>query len=476
MLIEFKVANFLCFRDEVTLDLQPGGRDNKLLGNIWEGHRYRVLKSVALFGPNASGKTSLLDALQVFAAFVENSATRMNIGDSVPGVKPFKLSNATRKNPSVFEVLVELGGVGFRYRIEVTRARVLRETLERQDAAKGAIWLKLIDRDAEAGRCELHERLGSEGRRKGIIEDTRDNALILSRAAERNVDSIAPLYAWFSQRVRHMQAGSGRSQPDAPYLRSMAERISGNPELLARLTAFMRDADTGIVRVAVEEDPLGATGIGVDEPDDMSTTFDARRKAFGVHRALAARETLERPEDSGYGEIAPVTRIFTEHAAAGDEVVRFNLSDESRGTLRYLLLVAALLQHCSRNGVLAVDELDAGLHPHLVRRAVQLAHSPQFGSAGAQLIFTTHDATLLDPALFRRDQIVLMQKGADGAAEPYSLWDFEKMPRNSAAWARNYLAGRFGGVPVFGPTLADIPQGEEPTKVIPATSGGTAQG
>lgn len=71
----------------------------------------------------------------------------------------------------------------------------------------------------------------------------------------------------------------------------------------------------------------------------------------------------------------------------------------------------------------------------------------------------------MDPTLLRRDQVLLTQKNTDGASELYSLWDFEQMPRNNAAWARNYLGGRFGGVPVFGPLLADVPQADEPTRV-----------
>ena len=145
--------------------------------------------------------------------------------------------------------------------------------------------------------------------------------------------------------------------------------------------------------------------------------------------------------------------------------MRFAAGDESAGTLQYLRLVGFLLRHCATADLLAVDELHAGLHPQLARGVIQIAHSPEFGTAGAQLLFSTHDATLLDPSLLRRDQIVLAQKGPDGAAELYTLWDFEDTPRNTAAWGRNYLAGRFGAVPVFGPALADIPQAEEPTPV-----------
>ena len=90
MLIEFRIANFQCFRDEAVLSLQPGGRDRELTGNIWQGNRYRALKSAAIFGPNASGKTSLLQALSVLSSFVERSATKMTVGDPIEGMSPFR--------------------------------------------------------------------------------------------------------------------------------------------------------------------------------------------------------------------------------------------------------------------------------------------------------------------------------------------------------------------------------------------------
>lgn len=466
MLIEFKVANFLCFKDEVTLDLRPAGRDREHLGNIWEGRRHRALKSVALFGPNASGKTSLLHALSVFTDFVTHSVTRMNVGHMIRGIVPFKLSKSTASRPSAFEVLLELDGAGYRYRIEVTRDKVLREVLERQDAAKNSAWLTLIDRDVPAERCELHERLGSEARRKRIIEDTRDNALILSRAAERNVQLLVPLYEWFDWNVKHLPAGTADGSLDSHHLRAIAKIASAKPELLARLTDFICDADTGIARIGIENDPLGGSDFALeDEPDESALVS---KTLMTLYQETQDRVIQTLTSDYGrFGDVpSPFKEFYTEHDGNDGKPVRFSLTEESHGTLRYLRLMASFLLQCREGCLMAVDELHTGLHPLLARRALQMVHSAEFGRAGAQLLFTTHDATLLDPNLLRRDQIMLMQKGSDGAAELYSLWDFEKMPRNSAAWARNYLAGRFGGVPVFGPSLADIPREEQPTALV----------
>jgi hypothetical protein len=471
MLIELKVANFMCFRDEVTLSLQPAGKDAMLRGNIWQGHRYRALKSAAIFGSNASGKTSLLHALYVLRRFVENSATKMNVGDRIPGVSPFRLSTRMLGEPSAFEVLVELDGVGYRYRVEATAERVLRERLECQDRVEGARWLTLIDRGSEPGNAVLHERMGTQARRDQIGQDTRDNALILSRAAERNVDVVIPLFEWFSKQVNHLNAGAG-SSTDALKLRSIAHWTQGHPQQLAHLSDLVRDADTGIVRMGTEASANHWSLPFWRHADSLLRREEVDSSGFlTVPRVTKQRMLSNKRRRTRDGERArhPM-QFFAEHRASGGEPVRFDLADESAGTRRYLLLAGRMLQHCASADLLTVDEMHTSLHPQLARRVVEMAHSPEFGRAGAQLLFTTHDTTMLDPDLLRRDQIVLTQKDADGAAEVYSLWDFDKMPRNKAAWGRNYLAGRFGGVPVFGPSLADIPQADEPTPVQPSSS------
>jgi hypothetical protein len=132
----------------------------------------------------------------------------------------------------------------------------------------------------------------------------------------------------------------------------------------------------------------------------------------------------------------------TEHGSAS-----FELHEESQGTQRLYALAAPVLDVLKHGRLLIVDELDSSLHPLLVRRLVRMFHQPELNPHGAQLLFTTHDTSLLDRTLFRRDQIWFTEKDRDQATHLYPLTDFS--PRESEAWEKGYLIGRYGAVPFF---------------------------
>jgi len=164
-----------------------------------------------------------------------------------------------------------------------------------------------------------------------------------------------------------------------------------------------------------------------------------------VHFDLVAGRTEVRSEEVDEHQLR--FSHVTEHGQAV-----FDLMDESHGT-RYLLFFAGPVLDILLKGLtLLIDELDTSLHTLLVRELVRLFHRPEVNTGGAQLIFTTHDTSLLDaPDLFRRDQVWLVEKDQDQASALVSLSAFS--PRKNEALERGYLMGRYGGVPMVGPTL-----------------------
>jgi AAA15 family ATPase/GTPase len=185
---------------------------------------------------------------------------------------------------------------------------------------------------------------------------------------------------------------------------------------------LIRDADLGISHLAGRREP---------------TSF---KNAPGEMRELFEQYT--------------VRTTHTVHDSA--EAIEFSLEeDESLGTQRFFGIVGRILKAFDDGDVLAVDELDCSMHPLLTQKLIELFQSDEANPNGAQLLFTTHDSSLMNPSLLRRDQIWFSQKNSEAATDLFSLCDIERRPRKQEAFERNYLAGRYGAVPSFGPALED---------------------
>ena len=159
-----------------------------------------------------------------------------------------------------------------------------------------------------------------------------------------------------------------------------------------------------------------------------------------VHFDIAAGKTEVKEEDQDINE------LFFHHVTKQGKAT-FRLDDESMGTRNLLFLIGPILDILDKGLTLCIDELDSSLHPLLVRRLVELFHNPSLNVKGAQLIFSTHDTSLLDSEIFRRDQIWFVEKDSEQASKLYPLSDFS--PRKNEALERGYLMGRYGGLPFF---------------------------
>lgn len=142
----------------------------------------------------------------------------------------------------------------------------------------------------------------------------------------------------------------------------------------------------------------------------------------------------------------PVPRL--RHRSAGERSVDFSLDEESNGTQKLFALAGPLLDVLKNGRVLVVDELDTSLHPALMRHVLGLFHDPATNPLGAQLIFTTHDTSVLDRSLLRRDQVWFVEKDRAQQSRLYPLADFH--PRKEESFGRGYLQGRYGAVPFVG--------------------------
>ena len=413
MLVEFRLKNYRCFRAEQTLSLVASS-DNSLPDNVIETDpanpkRLRLLRSVVVYGPNASGKTKLLDAMANAHALVVSSA-----GDT-PGnllrVQPFSLDKSTLEQPSEFEFTFVYEGIRYQYGFAVDQKRVHREYLY---AAPRGRSVPYFDRSFDSQDGSEHYTFGPSlrGQNQKIRELTRSNALFLSVAATFKHPMLTAPYTWFAEKLLGFQAHLAF--------------ISGgfDEKFHAQINALLQISDIGIADYVVSEmspqrlaaDPLPGVGVLI--------------------------------QTQGPGGDKINLKVDMLHPTIDGDRVPLSVTDESYGTLNLFLFATPMLRALAEGQVLFVDELDASKHPLLVRSLVELFHNPELNKKNAQLIFNTHDTSLLDQTLFRRDQIWFTEKDSAGASHLYSLLEYS--PRKNESLAKGYLQGRYGAIPFLG--------------------------
>lgn len=412
MLVEFRVKNFRSLRDEQVLSL-VASTDKTLLDThaLSTGLRAapHLLKSAVVYGANASGKSNLIKALQYMRGVVLESAAVIQPGQTY-SVQPFRLDVGSASQPTEFEVTFILNGVRYQYGFAMTSQRIVSEQLLVYKAFKPQRWFERRF-DAESGK-DVYEFGPSLKGAKSLWEGaTRSNALFLSMAVQLNSDALRPVFDWFANRLVIFNEQSPLSpQFSVQMLKHEAKRKA--------ICDFLRAADISIAEI------------------------DVATKQAMVHNFHFDLATGKREEESSEQAI---DEVKFHHVTEQGEAV-FDLMDESSGTRNLLFLTGPILDILNKGLTLVVDELDTSLHTLLVQALVRLFHQIEVNTGGAQLIFTTHDTSLLDAyGLFRRDQIWFVEKGSDQSSSLYPLLDFS--PRKNEAFERGYLQGRYGALP-----------------------------
>lgn len=431
MLINFSVSNFRSFKEEQALSFVASKDTAHSETNLIPFDNTHLLKAIAIYGANASGKSNLITALDLVSRFIRNSATKMNQGDKIPGLTPFRLDRDSVEQPSRFRVDFSDEGVRYQYGFAATASQVQEEWLYAYPKGRQQCWLKrsLSDKADEEFDWHFGSVLRLKSQRELLRKNTRPNGLALSRAAELHMSPFTDIFNWFDK------VWVFRMWESAELLmHKTASWAKDNPRALSRMQNLIRDADLGISKITIEE-----------------TQFALRRDASDLEEVLSEKAMKFLQKISTFN-------VQSHHSVPNSEnFVTFNFAeDESGGTQRFFSLLGPILDALDVGTVLAVDELSCSMHPLLTRTLIKLFQSPDVNQKGAQLIFTTHDSTLFDQELFRRDQLCLIEKNKLGSSELFSLYDFKQKPRTTEALQRNYLAGRYGGIPRFGPSLEDL--------------------
>ncbi len=395
MLLRFRIANVRSFRDEQELSfvVQPGHSPQlSRRVAIGGGRDLELYPVIGIFGANASGKSNVLMAFVLMRNAVLNSYAQWASYRDVPR-EPFNLDPKPTQDSSFFEIDFLQDGVRYTYGFELGATRVEAEWLHAYPRGRRQVWF-----DRNATRDPVFEFPGERLRdRAQLVRMTRPNALFLTLAGTNNHPDLSPLFYWFQRNLWLVTPENDRFQREH-YTR---EALLGPRR--ARIEELLRVAD------------LGITGVEVESTD------------------------------------ADRTEVRLLHQGAGGEAFPIDWELESFGTRSWFALVGPILLALDEGAVLLIDELDASLHPRFAAEVIRLFQDPDVNTTGAQLVFTSHDVTVLGTPSGERlldpGQVWLTEKDATGATELYPLSAAEPGEREDLT--KSYLAGRFGAVPAI---------------------------
>lgn len=419
MLIQFSVKNWRSVRDEQTLSMVKAKGGELLETNTFQPTALAtesLLRSAVVYGPNAAGKSNLLTALRSMRLVVVNSAVNKQEGDELP-VVPFLLDETTENMPTEFEAIFVSQGVRYQYGFAATKSHVIEEWLIAFPNGRPQRW---FERNWLEEKNEYNWTFGGSllGQKQLWLDSTRNNALFLSTATQLNSQQLKPVFSWFKNTLSFSKV-SGWSP-------TYTASLCTSEETQSRVVEFLAAADLDIKGVRVTSEPMSMDHLPDSLPDEVK------------------RHLFDKLENQKQYDIKMI------HKGAQGQDIEFDFKEESDGTKKFFSFAGPWLDVLRRGRVLAVDELHDNLHPRLVKFLVEVFHSNVTNPNNAQLIFTTHETSILNQDVFRRDQIWFCEKGDDQATKLYPLTDFSpKKGREDLEAA--YLAGRYGALPFVRP-------------------------
>jgi hypothetical protein len=423
MLLSLSVTNWMSFRDEAILNM-IATREKQHPHHVTHISPLdlKLLPIAAIYGGNASGKSNLIKAIRFVEQFILNPPKP---DASIP-IRPFRLEEGEDSRPTSFAISILVEDSVYEYSFSLSTKKVLREELKRIGASEERLFLR-TDKPED---FYLSPKIQNGEEQKFAFRGTHDNQLFLSNSISQKLTEFKPVYDWFV----HLQL----IFPDSSFSLMRITR-EGHP-LHDKFVIRMRELDSGIAsfqqKKILPEDALSKALVETLSADlKEGETYDGLPWLPGI--------SLRKENGAIVGQ-----RLTPMHRNARGEEIPFDLEEESDGTQRLFDIVPAFLfLEEDRPRIFVIDELDRSLHALLTRELLQryLALDRKEPSR-AQLIFTTHDVSLLTQDLFRRDEIWVAERDQSGASKLVAFSEFSDVRRDKDI-RKSYLQGRLGGIP-----------------------------
>ena len=403
MILKIEFENFFSIRDRIRIDFRAGNINTtlarELSHNVMEWNGVPILKTVGLFGPNASGKSNILKSINFCCRLILDS--HLNNEGVVFNFEPFKFDGWLNK-PSKFLIDFVCDDVEYEYSFELTKNRILSESLYHYPFGRRA---KVFVR-ATNGQYSFGTGIFSKP--TDVVLNTSNKNLFLSRASSMNREIAQKLYRYF-----------------------MNQFLLG----LVNVNEMMvLDSFNTYKKVILKALEICDTDI---------TDIEARKEQIYAPAAVLGQVEVK---------LVDVLKFKTFHRNQKDVMFDMDM-EESDGTRKLFQILIRLLDVVKNKKSIMMDEFDMGLHTRLADFILDLIHA----SESSQLLFTSHNTNLIDVKRLRRDQIVFVNKSEQGATEVYSLYDFKDFRENMDA-EKGYIQGRFDAVPYVDSSVSSIKQ------------------
>lgn len=394
MLCQFSVKNYRCLKDEITLDMQATNitEHNESLIVDLDGEKFLPLG--VIYGPNGSGKSTVLTALYSLCSKILKPicAVGCDNDDCVKRngaalIKPFKFSRETVNQPTEFELFFRTAKNEYQYFISILKDKIINEELYKKSIVKNSYSTMFI---RNGSTIELKNSF--KGYNCSAISDNLPLLSFLGITHGRN-STVKDIIDWFESGIDFINYGNPNT--DA----SIA--ITESEEVKLLILKMLKEMDIDISDYRIEE-------------------------------------TNEK------------IKIYTTHTIEKNNY-ELELTEESNGTIKIFGMLPHIANFLLSGGTLVIDELDAKLHPILLKYLIKLFSDKESNKNGAQLIFTSHDLSTMNNDVFRRDEIWFIAKAENKSTKLYSLVEFKndegKTERKDAKYDKRYLEGRYGADP-----------------------------